>query len=618
LTFPIVISIPGGQTLSSTGLVGYWLFNEGSGSFTADAGPNEHDAMIMGATWGSGVEGHSLNFDGDDDFLEFFSSDFDLQSTITICAWIRPSTIANYPRIAGKTHSSDDTPWVIWGLTINNNQRVLLELASPSGSRGYARSSSKIPTNEWTHVAGTYDGASAKIYVNSRLEDTRSFNEALAINTEPFSIARSSYGANYFNGNIDEVRLYNRSLSSTEIYELYTLFNTNPVADAGGAYTGTEGTSITFDGSRSSDPDAFGDIVKYHWEFGDGSTGTGVRPAHTYARDGSYPVSLEVTDNMDATNRNIIFVTVLDTSPHAEFFGTPEAGASPLTVTFTDTSNSHDGIAEWYWEFGDGTNSTDAEPTHTYMQEGVYTVSLRTKEADGDQDIETKTNYIIVTTNALPVADAGGPYTGTEGTLITFDGSRSTDPDGTITAWLWEFGDGETSTEESPTHRYLSASRYTVTLTVTDNMGANDTDTTWIDIDARAMLICTLITPDNDDEVTITPISFQAIVTSEGSRVAGATVLFYVDGNPIANVQSDHDGYAICQHTPSSGEHQWSVNATKTEYTPGNSGSRHFIYIPPSPIIPWANYLVIMLLVIGGWISLTYSIYRRQHQVRAH
>jgi hypothetical protein len=192
-TIPLLSAIPGGNTLSSVGLVAHWRFNEGPGyAFTTDASLGGHDAMIMGASWSSGVDGYALNFDGDDDFIEFFSSDFDLQTTVTIAAWINPSAIVGYPRIAGKTHSSDVDPWVIYGLSLNDNRKVLLELAFPSGERGYARSTSSIPINEWTHVAGTYDWSSVKIYVNGRLENTRSYTEPLILNEEPFSIARSS------------------------------------------------------------------------------------------------------------------------------------------------------------------------------------------------------------------------------------------------------------------------------------------------------------------------------------------------------------------------------------------------------------------------------------------
>jgi PKD repeat protein len=564
----------------------------------------------MGAAWSTGAEGYALNFDGVNDFVEFVSSDFDLSSTVTISAWINPTVIADYPRIAGKTHTSDVNPWVIWGLTINNNGKVLLELASPSGKRGYARSSSTIPTNTWTHVAGTYDSASVKIYVNGQLEGTRSFSEQLAINGEPFSIARSSYGGNFFDGRIDEVRVYDRPLSSTEIYELYTLYNTNPVANAGDTSTNTEGSPILFDGSLSDDPDPYGEIVSYRWEFGDGATGGGIRSSHTYTQDGSYPVTLEITDNMGATDRDVIFVTVLDTSPLADFSGTPEEGSSPLSVLFTDQSSSHDGVSEWYWEFGDGENSTVVNPTHIYTQEGTYTVSLRTKEADGDQDIETKINYIIVTTNVPPVADAGGPYTGVEEVAIAFNGSGSYDPDGRITAWLWEFGDGEISTDESPTHSYASDGQYMLTLTVTDNRGANGTDTTEIVINAHPTLNCTLIEPDTAIQVTSAPITFQARVTSQETPIADATVIFSINETEFDRVQSDRDGYAACQHSPSSGNHQWSAQAIKPGYTADTSMSRQFTYTPSLPSIPWANYLVIMLLVIAVWISFAYFTYR--------
>ena len=77
-----------------------------------------------------------------------------------------------------------------------------------------------------------------------------------------------------------------------------------------------------------------------------------------------------------------------------------------------------------------------------------------------------------------PVADANGPYTGTEGVAITFDGSGSSDPDGTIVSYLWDFGDGGTSTGQNPTYAYSQAGSYTVTLTVTDDDSATDTDTT--------------------------------------------------------------------------------------------------------------------------------------------
>ena len=95
-------------------------------------------------------------------------------------------------------------------------------------------------------------------------------------------------------------------------------------------------------------------------------------------------------------------------------------------------------------------------------------------------------NFCIITvsaqTNQVPVADAGGPYSGTEGVAISFDGSNSTDPDGTIVSYLWDFGDGENSTIQNPNHLYNQNGTYTVTLTVSDDDGLSDTITTEVTV----------------------------------------------------------------------------------------------------------------------------------------
>ncbi|MDH3294493.1 MAG: tandem-95 repeat protein, partial [Acidimicrobiia bacterium] len=88
----------------------------------------------------------------------------------------------------------------------------------------------------------------------------------------------------------------------------------------------------------------------------------------------------------------------------------------------------------------------------------------------------------VLSVNDPPVADAGGLYTGTAGSEVLFDGSGSTDPDGSIVAWEWNFGDDKTATGETPTNVYGAAGSYTVTLTVTDNDGATATDTTTAEI----------------------------------------------------------------------------------------------------------------------------------------
>ena len=86
-----------------------------------------------------------------------------------------------------------------------------------------------------------------------------------------------------------------------------------------------------------------------------------------------------------------------------------------------------------------------------------------------------------------PVADADGPYQGTTGVTIQFDGTGSSDVDGTITTYQWNFGDGQAGSGAAPTHAYTTAGDYTVTLTVTDNNGLTDDDQTTVTV-ANALI----------------------------------------------------------------------------------------------------------------------------------
>ncbi|MBI1743683.1 PKD domain-containing protein [Candidatus Acetothermia bacterium] len=159
--------------------------------------------------------------------------------------------------------------------------------------------------------------------------------------------------------------------------------------------------------------------------------------------------------------------------PTAKIDANPTSGLAPLTVSFDGSKSSDpDGkIVEYGWDFDDGTG-TGATTSHTYRKGGTYNVTLTVKDDKGG----TATAYatITVTENQKPVANiVATPIQGVAPLTVQFDGSKSVDPDGTVTSYKWDFGDNSTGSGQMVSHTYNTANTYTAHLTVTDN---NNTD----------------------------------------------------------------------------------------------------------------------------------------------
>ncbi len=233
---------------------------------------------------------------------------------------------------------------------------------------------------------------------------------------------------------------------------------------------------------RSTDED--GSIASRQWDFGDGAASTDRNPTHSYAVAGRYDVLLVVTDDDGAADSQTRTAEAesppgppppppppANEPPRAEF----EAACQELRCTFVDRSEDDDGsIASWAWSFGDGSSSTDRNPSHTYASPGNYEVLLVATDDDGAADTRTHS----VRAEAPPPPP---PPPANERPKAEFDvrcdhlscafEDRSEDEDGTIVSWAWSFGDGATSTERSPVHTYAAKGRYDVVLTVTDDQG---------------------------------------------------------------------------------------------------------------------------------------------------
>ena len=256
-----------------------------------------------------------------------------------------------------------------------------------------------------------------------------------------------------------------------------------PVADAGGPYSAVVGSPVSLDGNNSADPD--GSIVTHAWNFGDGGTATGSAPTHTYSVDGTFAVTLTVTDSdgltsSDTTSANVIPAGV-NAPPVAQANG-PYTGTSGTAVQFSSSGSADsDGtIAVYAWDFGDGATSSAANPAHAYVAAGTYNVTLSVTDDSGDSASDSTTATIeAAAVNVPPSANAGGPYSGFVGDAISFDGSGSTDTDGSVVRYDWNFGDSTTSADAgpSPSHIYSAAGTYAITLTVIDDAGESDSAT---------------------------------------------------------------------------------------------------------------------------------------------
>jgi PKD repeat protein len=257
---------------------------------------------------------------------------------------------------------------------------------------------------------------------------------------------------------------------SDQASQLIRVTNTPPAAAfSASPQTGDLPLSVAFDASSSTDPD--GHNLSYAWDFGDGSTGSGMTPTHVYTQRGLFYPVLTVSDGHGDSTISVAEIKAGNQDPTASVVATPLRGLPPLQVTL-DGSNSYDpegGLLSYEWDFGDGASATGANAVHTFTDYGVYPVTLVVTDAQGNTG-EQRTEIHVE--NRPPAARiALSDYAGNAPALVHFDATGSTDPENGSLNYHWDFGDGATATGPTQTHSYSQSGNYTVTLTVTDPQG---------------------------------------------------------------------------------------------------------------------------------------------------
>lgn len=248
--------------------------------------------------------------------------------------------------------------------------------------------------------------------------------------------------------------------SPTVITSQITSF-TSISAIVGGNVTSNGGTTITERGIYYS-TNILLNGIKLHIGSGSGvftTNLTGLTPNTTY-----YIKAYAINSQGTAFGSQVNFTTGV--IPAAAFTATPTTISAGESVQFTDQSTNTP--TSWYWNFGDGGTSTTRNPSHMYIAQGSYTVTLTASNNLGS-NMHSKTNYITVNLldNPPKPAFTANPTTVRLGESIQFTDQSSNTP----TSWFWNFGDGGTSTIQNPIYTYSNTGTYTVILTATNRFG---------------------------------------------------------------------------------------------------------------------------------------------------
>ena len=201
------------STASTSGLVAYWKFDEGSGAIVYDSSGNDNQGTIHGATWTTGKFGNALSFDGKNDWVKVDSSKLlDTRAEITLEAWVNPKEEGAVHPIL-EYNDGAHAGVHVWQYSAWSN--LFVNFAHTSGwgiieARG-------VMTTGWQHITAVYDGTDGKLYRNGELVATKKIGALLLRTSFDLYIGRRPTDPRHFNGLIDEVRIYNRALSKEEI-----------------------------------------------------------------------------------------------------------------------------------------------------------------------------------------------------------------------------------------------------------------------------------------------------------------------------------------------------------------------------------------------------------------
>jgi hypothetical protein len=237
--------------VTANGLVAAYSFDEGTGTNVADASGTGNGGTVTGATWSTaGKHGGALSFDGAGDFVTVAdTASLDLSAAMTVEAWVFPTSLTGYSAIVAKERTGGGFPY---GLETGAGVPDGYVTTGPNAT---AAATTALAANAWTHVAASYDGANVRLYVNGVLAATKAASGAIRLSNDALRIGGDVTWSEWFQGRIDDVRVYNRALTAaelgTDMNAAVVSSTPPPVSTLVAAYGFDEGTGATVADSSS-------------------------------------------------------------------------------------------------------------------------------------------------------------------------------------------------------------------------------------------------------------------------------------------------------------------------------------------------------------------------------